>query len=57
LGTSDAYLWKRAQTRSVKQVSFHAKKSIKDKMAEGLAHLFNKSYDSVSEKLTSEHLQ
>jgi serine protease SohB len=57
LGTSDAYLWKRAQDRAVKQICFQAKKTFKDKMAEGLAHLFNKSYDSVNEKLSTEQLQ
>jgi len=57
LGTSDSYLFERAKTRAVKEVCFEAKKTLKEKMAEGFAHVFNRGYDSVTEKLTSDPLQ
>jgi len=57
LGTSDDYLLKQTQTRAVKQICYQTKKSFKEKMAEGLAYIFNNSYDSVNEKINSPNLQ
>lgn len=55
LGTSDDYLFKQAQTRNVKLIAFEVKKSLKEKMAEGFAHIFNRTYDTVEERLNARH--
>lgn len=51
LGTSDDYILKATSTHRVKEISFQAKKSLKEKLAEGMSLAFEKMYDVVINKL------
>lgn len=53
LGTSDDYLFKQSVQRDIKEVSFNAKKTLKDKIAEGFALSANKLSDTIIDKLRS----
>jgi len=53
LGTSDDYLFQQAKTRTVKEICYQGKRSFKDKMAEGFAHIFDRAWDVVIEKLSA----
>ena len=51
LGTSDDYLFKQSVHRDIKEVSFSVKKTLKDKIAEGLALSINRVTDTVLDNL------
>jgi serine protease SohB len=51
LGTSDDYLFKQSVQRDIKEVTFNAKKTLKDKIAEGLVFSINRVTDTVLENL------
>jgi serine protease SohB len=51
LGTVDDYLFKQSQNRDIKEVSFSLKKTLKDKIAEGLSASINKVSDTILDKL------
>ncbi len=53
LGTSDDYLLQQSKTRSVKEISFQAKRSFTQKIAEGMTILLDRAYDNLSDKLNS----
>lgn len=51
LGTTDDYLYQQSLFRDVKEVSFVAKKSFKDKIAEGLSASVEKITDVIFDKI------
>jgi serine protease SohB len=51
LGTSDDYLYKRSLTKDVKEISFSAKKSFKEKLAESLASSVDKISEVILDKM------
>lgn len=53
LGTSDDYLFKASQQRQIKEITYIGKRTFKEKMADGFAHVFNNTFDAVIEKLNS----
>ena len=55
IGTVDDYLYKQSQYRQIKEVAFHAKKSFKDKLAEGLTGTLSQVIETIFDK-TSEKM-
>ncbi len=51
LGTSDDYLYQQSLLRDIKEVSFVAKKSFKDKLADGFASTIEKVADVILDKI------
>jgi serine protease SohB len=51
IGTSDDYLFQASSTRILKEISFHGKKTLKDKLADTLGLVFSKVYDVLITKM------
>lgn len=54
LGTSDDYLLKQSKDRILKHLEHKAKKTMKEKLADGLTMVLEKSWDKVMDKLHTE---